>query len=109
MEAPKPRVMRNRRNNDRGTTHRQHSADPGERTAEQWPLEMAPVRRAIVEYGSRAATSALSRGAQTLLTFTGRIRELNINNPELASIVIDAELAARRMLSTHPNITDSGD
>jgi hypothetical protein len=88
-------------NNNRGRNHRQvvqkkqHKQFVDETddvvATTQYPIEMTPVMRAVLEYGRRTHALGALKGAVVISNLVSRIKSLGQVSPELKHIILDAE------------------
>jgi len=101
---PRPRIIDTQdyvNNNGRNKNHRQTGVQrksqqfvDEEVTIEatvQYPIEMMPVMRAVLEYGRRTHALGALKGAVVVSNLISRINTLSQVSPELKNIILDAE------------------
>lgn len=63
----------------------------------QYPIEMMPVMRAVLEYGRRTHALGALKGAVVVSNLISRINTLGQVSPELKNIILDAEKDVREL------------
>lgn len=88
---------RHRRSND--NRQQGHNGSTQQGSQRQWPLEAAPIQRAVLEYGRRTAALGAQQGAVALRALAAQIRLFDASTPALVQIALNAEAEASRLRS----------
>lgn len=101
---PRPKIIDTQdyvHNNGRGRNHRQVAQKKQHKqfvdetddvvATTQYPIEMTPVMRAVLEYGRRTHALGALKGAVVISNLVSKIKSLGQISPELKHIILDAE------------------